>query len=45
MLEELCGNLPVERLEALVKLRRQYKVYLLSNINDTLWQKSVSLMK
>lgn len=45
MLEELCGNLPVERLEALVKLRKQYKVYLLSNINDTLWQKSVSLMK
>ena len=41
----LCGNLPVERLEALVKLRKRYKVYLLSNINDTLWQKSVSLMK
>ena len=34
VLEELCGNLPVERLEALVKLRKQYKVYLLSNIND-----------
>ena len=45
VLEELCGNLPVERLEALVKLRKRYKVYLLSNINDTLWQKSVSLMK
>ena len=45
MLEQLCGNLPVERLEALVKLRKQYKVYLLSNINDTLWQKSVCLMK
>ena len=45
VLEELCGNLPVERLEALVKLRKQYKVYLLSNINDTLWQKSVSQMK
>ena len=44
VLEELCGNLPVERLEALVKLRKQYKVYLLSNINDTLWQKSVSQM-
>ena len=35
----------VERLEALVKLRKRYKVYLLSNINDTLWQKSVSQMK
>ena len=45
VLEELCGNLPVERLEALVKLRKQYKVYLLSNINDTLWQKSVCLTK
>ena len=45
VLEELCGNLPVERLEALVKLRKRYKVYLLSNINDTLWQKSVNLMK
>ena len=45
LLEELCGNLPVKRLEALVKLRKRYKVYLLSNINDTLWQKSVSLMK
>ena len=44
VLEELCGNLPVERLEALVKLRKRYKVYLLSNINDTLWQKSVSQM-
>ncbi len=44
VLEELCGNLPVERLEALVKLRKRYKVYLLSNINDTLWQKSISLM-
>ena len=44
ILEELCGNLPVERLEALVKLRKRYKVYLLSNINDTLWKKSVSQM-
>ena len=44
VLEELCGNLPVKRLKALVKLRKQYKVYLLSNINDTLWQKSVSQM-
>lgn len=44
VLEELCGNLPVERLEALVKLRKRYNVYLLSNINDTLWQKSVSQM-
>ena len=26
VLEELCGNLPVERLKALVKLRKRYKV-------------------
>ena len=45
VLEELCGNLPVERLEALVKFRKRDKVDLLSNINDTLWLKSVSLMK
>ena len=45
VLEDLCGNLPVERLEALVKLRKRDNVYLLSNINDTLWQKSVNLMK
>ena len=45
MLDELCGNLPVERLEALGKLRKPYTVYLLSNINDTLWQKSVCLME
>ena len=45
VLAELCGNLPVERLEALFTLRKRYKVYLLSNINDTLWQKSASLMK
>ena len=44
-LEELCGNRPVERLESLVKLRKQYNVYLLININDTLLQKSVCLMK
>ena len=45
VLEDLCGNLPVERLEALVKLQKRDNVYLLSNINDTLWLKSVSLMK
>ncbi len=45
VLENLCGNLPVERLEALAKLRKRFKVYLLSNINDTLWQKSVIKMK
>lgn len=41
VLEKLCGNLPIERLLALVELRKKYKVYLLSNINGFLWRKSV----
>ncbi len=45
VLTELCGNLPVARLEALTRLRKRYKVYLLSNINDTLWQKSVGVIE
>lgn len=40
VLNRLCGDLPVSRLQALVELRKHYKVYLLSNINDFLWQKS-----
>ena len=41
VLDKLCGNLPIERMQSLVKLRKKYKVYLLSNINDFLWRKSV----
>lgn len=37
----LAGELPPERLERIVSLRRKYKVYVLSNINDILWQTSV----
>lgn len=41
VLDKLCGNLPIERLLALVELRKKYKIYLLSNINDFLWLKSI----
>lgn len=41
VLNELCGDLPVSRLETLVQLRKRYKVYLLSNICDVLWENSV----
>lgn len=41
VLDKLCGNLPLDRMRALVKLRKKYKIYLLSNINGFLWNKSV----
>lgn len=41
VLDKLCGNLPIERMQALVELRKKYKIYLLSNINNFLWRKSV----
>lgn len=41
VLDKLCGNLPIERMQALVGLRQRYKIYLLSNINGFLWRKSV----
>lgn len=41
----LCGDLPITRLEALMQLRKHYKVYMLSNINDPLWQKSRQQIK
>lgn len=41
VLDKLCGNLPLDRMQALVKLRKKYKIYLLSNINGFLWNKSV----
>lgn len=37
LISTLCGNIPESRLEMLTKLRKKYKVYLLSNINETLW--------
>lgn len=45
VLVPLCGNLPKERLDLLSKLRGHYKIYLLSNINGTLWKNSVCQMK
>ena len=40
ILDKLCGDLPKSRLEALAELRKKYKVYMLSNICDVLWEKS-----
>lgn len=37
----LAGELPPSRLERIVALRKRYKVYVLSNINDILWQTCV----
>lgn len=45
ILNELCGNLPVSRLEMLSQLRQKYKVYLLSNISDILWENSIQQIK
>lgn len=44
-LQTFSGDLPVKRLEALVTLRKRYKVYLLSNINERMWQWTVGLMQ
>ena len=41
VLDKLCGNLPLDRMLVLTKLRSKYKIYLLSNINGFLWRKSV----
>lgn len=41
----LTGDISVDRLEILKRLRTHYKVYLLSNINDVLWQTSVRQLK
>lgn len=41
VLDGLCGNLPASRMQALVSLRKRYRIYLLSNINSFLWRKSV----
>ncbi|MCQ2192517.1 MAG: HAD-IA family hydrolase [Paludibacteraceae bacterium] len=45
LISTLCGNIPASRLEMLVKLRKKYKVYLLSNINDTLWKECQKKMQ
>ena len=45
VLDKLCGNLPIERMQALVELRKKYKIYLLSNINGFLWRKSVKQIR
>ena len=45
VLDKLCGKLPIERMQALVELRKKYKIYLLSNINGFLWRKSVKQIR
>jgi len=40
VLNKLCGDLPTSRLQALCELRKHYKVYMLSNISDVLWDMS-----
>lgn len=45
VLNELCGDLPVSRLQSLAQLKKKYKVYLLSNISDVLWEGSVKQIK
>ena len=37
----LTGELPPERIRTIASLREKYRVYVLSNINDSLWQTSV----
>lgn len=36
----LAGELPPERIQRIASLRKRYRVYVLSNINETLWQTS-----
>ncbi len=44
-LKTLSGSLPASRLEMLVKLRKAgYRVFLLSNINEEMWQQTVALI-
>ncbi len=45
VLRKLCGDLPTSRLQALVELRKRYKVYMLSNISDVLWQMSAQQIR
>lgn len=43
-LQTFAGDIPQSRLAALVALRKQYKVFLLSNINDSMWRWAVRIM-
>ena len=43
VLEELCGNLPVERLKALVKLRKRYKVYPVSYTHLDVYKRQINI--
>lgn len=36
-MDAVLGDIPVERLEMLVSLRKRYKVYLLSNLYEKMW--------
>ena len=42
---KLVGDLPKSRLELLVELRKKYQVFLLSNINDVLWDMTLKQME
>lgn len=42
ILRNLCGDLPASRLETLCELKKRYRILLLSNINDVLWDYSKS---
>lgn len=44
-IDSLTGELPVSRLKMIKELRKTHKVYLLSNINDVLWDNAVNDMK
>lgn len=41
IITDLQGEIPAERLHTIVKLRKKYKVYLLSNINEVIWANCV----
>lgn len=44
-LESLDGDIPHNRLAMLKKLRETHKVILLSNINQPMWEKTLSILK
>lgn len=40
----LDGEFPASRIESLLQLHRHYKVYLLSNINHHMWQRTLKML-
>lgn len=43
-LQCFSGNLPAGRLQTLVELRKTYRIFLLSNINERMWRWTLDLM-